>query len=151
MTSQGDELELLAADPLISWGSQFPTRWGRVAGNSARYLDGLMKHGNTPWALEMKVEGGSGVGRYYRHAVGQAVLYRHFIRSAEPLHFWFDEYKVDPLRCRAAVVVPDMSARQDWRDRLLRMCVLFDVDLIEVPANFAGLSSLEPRYVHRQT
>lgn len=146
-TNQGDELQLLEADPVINWGSQFPTRWGRVKGNSARYLDGLMKHGDTPWALEMKVAGGGGVGRYYRHAVGQAVLYRHFIRSAEPLHFWFEKYEVDPRGCRAAVVVPDMTARQAWRGRLRRMCELFDVDFIEVPAKFAGLSSLEPRYV----
>lgn len=146
-TSNGDELSLLAEDHVINWGSQFPTRWGRVRSKSARYLDGLMKHGDTPWALEMKVEGGSGVGRYYRHAVGQAVLYRHFIRSAKPLHFWFDKYEVDPRKCRAAVVVPEMTARQAWRDRLKRMCDLFDVDLIEVPARFAGLTSLEPRFV----
>ncbi len=43
-----------------------------------------MRQGSVPWAVEMKVRGGGGVGGYYRHAVGQAVLYRQFIRSASP-------------------------------------------------------------------
>lgn len=140
-TPAGDRLQMLEDHYVISWGSQFPTRWARVHRKSARYLDGLLKHGSTPWALEMKIEGGTGVGSYYRHAVGQAVLYRHFIRSALPLHFWFDKYGVDPRLCEAAVVVPDMAARPVWRGRLRGMCDLFDVSLIEVPPGFTELTA----------
>ncbi|GHE08371.1 hypothetical protein [Klenkia taihuensis] len=38
-----------------------------------------------PWAIGMKVSGAGAVGRYYRHAIGQAVLYRHSIHSADRL------------------------------------------------------------------
>ena len=65
----------------MNWGSQFPTKWG--PGGKSRYLDALLRDGSTPWAIEMKVQGGAGVGQYYRHAVAQAVLYREFIRRAD--------------------------------------------------------------------
>jgi hypothetical protein len=127
----------------VNWGSQFPTLWG--TGGPARYLDALLHKGRTPWAIEMKVDidgRGTGIGGYYRHAVSQAVLYREFIRAATPLHFWFQDQCLDANDCRAAVVVPDLtaeSARRDHRADLQAICKLFDVELIEVDRQHAVL------------
>jgi hypothetical protein len=71
-------------------------------------------------------------GQYYRHAVAQAVLYRHFIRKAKDLHFWFDHYDLDATLCRAAVVVPEFKTAT-WRVRLTDLCEAFDVSLATVP------------------
>jgi hypothetical protein len=137
----GQELQLLRPHATVNWGSQFPTRWGRDG--RARYLDGLLRDGRTPWALEMKVQGGAGVGQYYRHAVVQAVLYRQFIRGATPLHRWFESQDLEATACRAAVVVPQLPAgSQQWRIRLQRLCALFDVALVEVPASAAQIAHL---------
>jgi hypothetical protein len=135
----GRLLQLLRPDPVTNWGSQFPTRWGHTAGNAARYLDALLRDGDVPWAVEMKVRGSGGVGGYYRHAVAQAVLYRHFIRSADPLDPWFASRGLNRMACRAAVVVPDLDAQPAWRDRLRAVCELVDVELVEVPRQFAAL------------
>lgn len=135
----GRPLELLRPDPVTNWGSQFPTRWGHTGGNAARYLDALLRDGDVPWAVEMKVRGSGGVGGYYRHAIAQAVLYRHFIRSASALDPWFASRGLDRLACRAAVVVPDLDAQPAWRDRLRAVCDLVDVALVEVPHQFAAL------------
>lgn len=136
---EGVELQLLRGKhSTVNWGSQFPTKWGR--NGSARYLDALLRDGRTPWAVEMKVSGGGGVGQYYRHAIAQAVLYREFIRGAAPLHFWFQAQGLDAGACRAAVVVPEMigpSAR--WLPGLQGLCELFDVALVQVPACAAEL------------
>ncbi len=86
----------------------------------------------------MKVEGSGGVGQYDRHALGQAVLYRQFIRQARALHFWFDDQGLDATGCKAAVVVPDLAQRS-WAQRLSRLCTFFDVDFIEVPAIHANV------------
>jgi hypothetical protein len=127
----------------VNWGSQFPTRWGRTNARGARYLDALLRDGQTPWALELKVEGPQSVGYYYRHAVAQAVLYRHFIRSAIHLAPWFEGLKLDHTACRAAVVVPTFrSEHRKWRDRLLQVCQVFDVELVEVPEQYALAGAL---------
>jgi hypothetical protein len=132
----------------VNWGSQFPTLWG--TGGPARYLDALLRKGRTPWAIEMKVDiGGSGTGiaGYYRHAISQAVLYREFIRAATPLHFWFQNQDLDASDCRAAVVVPDLTAgnaRRDHRADLHSICKLFDVELIEVDRQHAVLRDDRP-------
>jgi hypothetical protein len=122
-------LDLIQPDPVVNWGSQFPTKWG--PGGSSRYLDALLRSDATPWAIEMKVEGGGGIGQYYRHAVAQAVLYREFIRRATPLHFWFSNRDLDAARCQAAVVVPRIS-QPAWAARLRRLCEAFGVRLVEV-------------------
>lgn len=140
-------LQRLADDSVTNWGSQFPTRWGRGTdpGTPARYLDALLRDGRVPWALEMKVQGGAGAAGYYRHAVGQAVLYRHFIRDAAPLEPWFSGnarhtgHDLDRTACRAAVVVPDLSGSPKWRSRLQAVCELVDVELVEVDAHHALL------------
>ncbi len=130
----GRRLALIQGDDgVVNWGSQFPTKWG--SGGSARYLDGLLRDVSTPWAIEMKVQGGAGVGQYYRHAVAQAVLYREFIRRASPLHDpWFTVRGLDATACEAAVVVPQMTnpKQAQWRDRVVRLCEVFGVAFVEV-------------------
>ena len=145
-TADGTRLGLLKPDSTdpVNWGSQFPTRWGRRDGSSARYLDALLRDGDVPWAVEIKVDGGSGTGRYYRHAVAQAVLYRAFIRQATPLAPWFQQQGLDQRACRAAVVVPEAStSRADRPTDLAELCRRFDVELITVPRETARLGRLD--------
>lgn len=93
----------------IAWGSQIPTLWW--SGGTPRYLDALMKHGRTPWAVEMKVAAaGGGYGRYLRQGLTQAVLYRHFLRSAYQYDAWLDSLGMDRRRCRAALLYPQPTA-----------------------------------------
>lgn len=130
-------LALIQPHPVVNWGSQFPTKWGPAG--KPRYLDALLRDGSTPWAIEMKVQGGAGVGQYYRHAVAQAVLYREFIRQATPLHSWFDERGLNAKACEAAVVVPRLTNPKQlhWRDRVARLCDAFEVVFIEVDPEHA--------------
>lgn len=132
VTVAGTTLSLAFDDPVVSRGSQLPTKWGLDAGR-ARYLDGLLKSGSTPWAIEMKVQEGGGFASYYRHAIGQAVLYRHFIRTATPMHAWFAEHGMNAADCRAAVVFPKTPAKvKDKIDRLKVLAERFDVEVAEV-------------------
>lgn len=133
----GRPLSLIEPDPIVNWGSQFPTKWGPAG--KARYLDALLRDGSIPWAIEMKVQGGGGVGQYYRHAVAQAVLYREFIRQATPLHPWFDARGLESAKCEAAVVVPRMTnpRHAQWRDRVARLCEAFGVTFVEVDPEHA--------------
>lgn len=143
----GSRLQLLTgtADPHVNWGSQFPTRWGLPKASSARYLDALLRAGRTPWAVEIKVDGGGGTGKYYRHAVAQAVLYREFIRQATPLAPWFERHGLDQRECRAAVVVPEFGRPDDVKkQRLAAVCRAFGVALICVPRAAAGLTAYVP-------
>ncbi len=138
-TSSNRMLELISGKhPVVNWGSQFPTKWGRQG--AARYLDAILRDGPTPWAIEMKVAGSAGVGQYYRHAITQAVLYREFIKRATPLHWWFDAKNLTADHCKGAVVVPKLTgANAVWRDGLQRLCRTFDIDLIEVDPASASL------------
>ena len=138
-TSSSRVLELISGqDLVVSWGSQFPTKWGRQG--SARYLDAILRDDETPWAIEMKVEGSAGVGQYYRHAIAQAVLYREFIKRATPLHWWFSEKGLKADRCEGAVVVPELTGPNVvWRPGLKRLCRTFDVGFIEVDHVSASL------------
>jgi hypothetical protein len=138
-TSSNRMLELISGQhPVVNWGSQFPTKWGRQG--AARYLDAILRDGRTPWAIEMKVAGSAGVGQYYRHAIAQAVLYREFIKRATPLHWWFDAKNLTADYCEGAVVVPELTgANAVWRDGLQRLCRTFDIDLIEVYPASASL------------
>ncbi len=123
--------------------SENPTLWG--TNGPARSLDALLHKGRTPWAIEIKVDidgSGTGIGGYCRHAISQAVLYRQFIRAVTPLHGWFQDQDLDAEDCRAAVVVPDLTAdnaRRDHRVDLQSICQLFDVELIEVNRQHAVL------------
>lgn len=136
------ELQLLRPHAEVNWGSQFPTRWGRDG--QARYLDGLLRDGRVPWAVEMKIQGPSGgLRQYYRHAIAQAVLYREFIKRAAPLDAWFVGRGLDRDLCRAAIVVPEMvGSASKSLDPIKRLCDLFDVSLIQVPHSAAECSRL---------
>lgn len=73
------------------------------------------------------------------------MLYRHFIRSATHLAPWFEGLGLDHTACRAAVVVPAFgSEHQKWRDRLLQVCRVFDIELVEVPERYARVGAVEP-------
>lgn len=135
---EGNQLALIQPDDgVVNWGSQFPTKWG--LGGKSRYLDALLRDGSTPWAIEMKVQGGAGVGQYYRYAVAQAVLYREFIRQAEPLHPWFEARSLKAKDCQAAVVVPRLTNPRQlhWRDHVARLCAAFEVAFVEVDPHHA--------------
>jgi hypothetical protein len=133
VVAKGIELALAIDDPLVSRGSQIPTKWAEDTGR-ARYLDGLLRDGEIPWAIEMKVEIGGGFASYYRHAIGQAVVYRHFLRTATPMHPWFSALHLDATRCEAAVVFPETPSKVSQKiARLFELAARFDVAIAEVP------------------
>lgn len=111
--------------------SQFPSRW--TVGGRARYLDVLMREGHTPWAVELKTRSG-GAGKYLRHGVGQAALYRSFIHQATPLHPYLRDLGVDPAACRAAVAFPKLEGPAAARrtQEVQEVAKLFDVEVIEL-------------------
>jgi hypothetical protein len=87
--------------------AQFPTLWGNVT-KPARYLDALLADGDgRPWAVELKdQDAGGGHGAYLRHGIGQAVLYRHYIRTTEELDPWFASHGLARTGCCAALAFP---------------------------------------------
>lgn len=89
---------------LVARGSQIPTLW--APGTEPRYLDALLRDERVPWSVEMKVNAGGGYGAYLRHATGQAVLYRHYLRTTAALANWFEGLGMDQAATRAAVVYP---------------------------------------------
>lgn len=110
--------------PAISdWPFQFPTLWSDSAQDRARYVDVLMAKGEVPWILELKVDS-AGRGQHYRHAIGQAVLYREFVRRAKWLHPWFKKKNLDPTKCQAAIAFP---AHPGDQRALLQLAAQFDV------------------------
>jgi hypothetical protein len=113
--------------------AQFPTLWGDVT-RPARYLDALLTDaGRRPWAVELKdQDAGGGHGAYLRHGVGQAVLYRHFIRSAAALDPWFTHHQLDRLQCRAALAFPvAAAAAAKTVHRLRDLASRYAVEVIE--------------------
>ena len=99
-TTKGESLQ--SAVPIRSGliaAAQFPTLWGNVT-RPARYLDALLADDTgRPWAVELKDQNaGGGRGRYLRHGIAQAVLYRHFIQNADALDPWFEEFPTQPRR-----------------------------------------------------
>ncbi|MFZ4720621.1 MAG: iron chelate uptake ABC transporter family permease subunit, partial [Ilumatobacteraceae bacterium] len=113
--------------------AQFPTLWGDVTA-PARYLDALLADDEgRPWAVELKdQDAGGGQGAYLRHGVGQAVLYRHYIRSASALEPWFDRHGLHPEDCQAALAFPTASAGAAATiERLRQLAEVFDVNVIE--------------------
>jgi hypothetical protein len=91
--------------------AQFPTLWGDVT-RPARYLDALLADADwRPWAIELKdQDAGGGHGAYLRHGIGQAVLYRHYIRCTSDLDPWFHHHRLDRVRCEAALAFPTGAA-----------------------------------------
>lgn len=116
---------------LVPEVGQLPTLWAH--GGSPRYLDVLARDGNQPWAVELKVPSGGGHGKYYRHAVGQVVLYREFIRRTSRLGPWFRGRGLDPTRCRAAVAFPKVTGDAAQRLKEVKtIAELFDVEVIQL-------------------
>lgn len=99
----GDDVDLIGGNTIVARGSQFPTLWGH--GTSPRYLDALLRRGHTPLAVELKVATG-GQGRYYRRALVQAVLYRHFIRNAPGLDPWFAAAGLERTAIETCIAIP---------------------------------------------
>ena len=114
---------------------QFPTLW--TADGSARFLDILMSHDDTPYAVELKVpsvEGGGG-GEAYRHAISQAVLYREYVRRATPFHAWFQRLGLDATKCEAIVAFPKVIAkRKEILGHHQTLAAGFETTMVEVDA-----------------
>lgn len=111
--------------------AQFPTLWGDVTA-PARYLDALLADGDArPWAIELKdQDAGGGHGAYLRHGLSQAVLYRHFIRSADALEPWFTHHRLDRVGCHAALAFPVAAAGASKTiDRLRDLANRCDVEI----------------------
>jgi hypothetical protein len=121
----------------VARGSQMPTLWH--TDGAPRYLDSLLRDGQVPWAMEMKVQDGGGYGRYLRHAIGQAVLYRHYLRSTPALRGWFKSQGLDQQALRAAVCYPQPSPAVDRKiargiRNLHLTAISFDVQVVTVDA-----------------
>lgn len=113
--------------------AQFPTLWGDVT-RPARYLDALLADDEgRPWAVELKDQNaGGGHGAYLRHGIGQAVLYRHYIRSAAELDPWFNHYGLTRSECQAALAFPTAApSTAPTIDRLRNLAALYDIEVIE--------------------
>jgi hypothetical protein len=104
---QGEDGQLEPLDNVTPF--QFPTLWH--SRGEARFLDALLRSGDVPWAVELKVPTGS-AGQYYRHGITQAVMYREFIRRAEVFYPWFEDKGLDARRCQAALAFPTMVPKQ---------------------------------------
>lgn len=123
----------------VAYGSQIPTLWAPAG--RPRYLDALLRDDAVPWAVEMKVKAGGGYGAYLRHAIGQAVLYRHFLRTATPYQTWFDDRGLDRQAVRAAVLYPQPTPEVQRKiasriGNLLLTAAAFDVQVVTVDAGW---------------
>jgi ribonuclease J len=114
---------------------QFPALWS--TDDRPRFIDVVGQIKDIPWVVELKADGAGGQGQYYRHGIPQAVLYRHFIRSAHDLHFWYVNYGLDPHKCEAAVAFPVLRGRDPDPAKLRKehqdIADLFGVRVIELP------------------
>jgi hypothetical protein len=100
----------------------------------ARYLDALLAdESGRPWAVELKdQDAGGGHGAYLRHGIGQAVLYRHYIRSASALDPWFELHALNRSECQAALAFPTAAAAASGTiSRLRDLAARFNVDVVE--------------------
>ena len=101
-----------------------------LAENVARYLDALLADDDgRPWAVELKDQAaGGGHGAYLRAGIGQAVLYRHYIRSVKVLTSWCEALRLNRVQCEAALAFPTMKpgAANAVADHLeiARMCAV---------------------------
>ncbi len=123
----------------MALGSQIPTLWS--PGGKPRYLDAFLRDGRVPWAVEMKVKAGGGYGAHLRHAIGQAVLYRHYLRTTLSFKGWFDEHDLDQQSVRAAVLhphpIPAVETKIAIRiGNLLLTAIAFDVQVATVGAGW---------------
>lgn len=135
-TEGGTELQLAApADDGVLRAAQFPTLWGAVT-RPARYLDALLADPTRrPWAIELKdQQAGGGHGAYLRHGIGQAVLYRHYIRTATALDPYFEALDLHRVDCQAALAFPAAAAgTSPTIARLRNLAHRFNVEVIQFP------------------
>ena len=130
------------ANSRVARGSQIPTQWW--ADGDPRYLDALLRDGRTAWAVEMKEPSrAGGHGRYLRHAIGQAVLYRHFLRTASPYGQWFNTAGLDQHGVRALVLYPQPDQVREAKisrriGALWLLASAFDVQLVAVNTRPSG-------------
>jgi hypothetical protein len=133
-TNTGLRLRLaVAAHDHVLRAGQFPTLWGDVTG-PARYLDALLADdAGRPWAIELKDQyAGGGNGAYLRAGIGQAVLYRHYIRNVTELAHWFQRHGLDHTKCQAAVAFPTApSAACGIVNQHIDLATRFDIDVIQ--------------------
>lgn len=124
---------------------QVPALYSDAPEASARFVDAVMKDGTTPWVLELKVDS-AGQGKYYRHAVSQAVLYRDFLRAATPLHGWFRQLGVRPEDFQGAVVFPQLKGTEEHRNQLLKplreTADRFGIAVVELPWDWGRLHGM---------
>lgn len=71
------------------------------------------------------------IGQYYRYAIGQAVLYREFIRRAKWLQPWFLQRGLDPTNCQAAIAFP---AHPGDQRALQNLAAQFAVRVLVLPS-----------------
>lgn len=113
--------------------AQFPTLWGNDT-PKRHYLDALLADDQgRPWAIELKdQDAGGGHGFYLRHGIGQAVLYRHYIRSTAALEPWFQLYGLKRTECQAALSFPTAAVTTSKKiERLRSLADLYDIEVIE--------------------
>jgi hypothetical protein len=142
----GLKLESIGApDSSVARGSQIPTLW--APGTKPRYLDALLRDGRVPWAVEMKVNAGGGYGAYLRHAIGQAVLYRRYLRTTAALGPWFESLQLEQRAIRALVVYPRPSHHVRAKiarriSNLLLTAAAFDVQvaMVDLPGSHEGVA-----------
>lgn len=107
VSSEGSLRLAVEARDRVLGAAQFPTLWGGGSTAPTRYLDALLQDDHhRPWAVELKDQNSGGNGSYLRHGIAQAVLYRHFIRSAAALDNWFRANYLEREQCQAAVAFP---------------------------------------------
>lgn len=84
-----------------------------------------------PWNSKDQYAGG-GHGTYLRDGIGRAVLYHHFVRSADPLEPWFAHHGLKRVECRAALAFPTAAAgAAESVGRLRDLASRYSVDVIE--------------------
>jgi hypothetical protein len=134
----------------VARGSQIPTQWW--PDGAPRYLDALLRDEQTAWAVEMKEPSrAGGYGPYLRHAIGQAVLYRHFLRTASPYGQWFNSVGLDQRGVRALVLYPQPDEVVERRisrriGDLWLLASAFDVQLaaVSVPPSGSAKTVIAP-------
>jgi hypothetical protein len=133
-TSTGQPLHLaVSATDGVLRAAQFPTLWGDVT-SPARYLDTLLADDKgRPWAIELKDQfAGGGHGAYLRAGTGQAVLYRHYIRSVTATANWFQHHALDHTQCQAALAFPTAKPGANTIvQQHIELAARFGIDIVQ--------------------
>ena len=113
---------------------QFPAIWHRY--KDVRHIDYLMRQDEVPWVIEIKDKVSQ--GEYYRHAIGQVVLYREFLLNATVFRSYFEGMKIDLSKCKAAIVVPELTGDnvEKLESHIEYLRDLFEVEVFQLPPSF---------------